>query len=709
MVAQFYGKFYTTEQLRPLAHQKAEGVSLLNVSEASEQIGMHTVGAKLSYRRLIDDIPLPGIAHWKENHFVVVYEADEKQVTIADPDAEQLSSISPQEFLSGWVHNPNGYDEEGIILLMEPTASFFTQEQQPADRTKPFFLWENLQGYGSLLTYLGLAIFFGVMLAITFPFIIQLIVDESIEQQNADLLPYVLIAWVLLFISQVGLDFIRRLLLYHIGSKLNIKLLTDFIMRVLQLPTSFFQSRMTDDVMQTLYDNPRVQRFFTKEVVSGLFSSLIIVFFLLVLLAFNHKIFLTVLVFALVQVLFVRYFIKRRKKLNFNRHKMGAERYSRLTDLIRGIRDIKLANAEQTQRWAWERSEARLYTVGRSYSLSDELSIQIPFSLGELRNILVIYFAAVAVIEGNMSIGVMVATLFILTQLNGPIRQLIEFFLGLQEARLGMERMNEVFHYTTEAKGDKIDVLPKDGILEGENISFRYEGEHSPWVIRNLDFQIPRGKITTVVGPNGSGKSTLLNLLVNFQEPQEGILKFGQIRLNDFKSSTWLEHLGVVSQDGHLFYDTIARNIVLGEEAIDSRRMIEAAKIANILGFLERQQNGFYTMVGEGGVGLSKAQKQGILIARAIYKQPEILLLDEATNDLDAQNEAVVLNNIEEAFRGKTVVIFTSRINLPIRIDHVIPLGPPKPKIANRPLLSGARGGNGNFLPDNFEEVLKIS
>ncbi|MCC6727088.1 MAG: ATP-binding cassette domain-containing protein, partial [Saprospiraceae bacterium] len=506
---------------------------------------------------------------------------------------------------------------------------------------------------------------------------------------------------------QIGLDFIRRFLLYHIGAKLNIKLLTDFIIKLLQLPATFFQSRMTDDVMQTLYDNPRVHRFFTKDAVSVVYASLVICFFLLVLLAFNLKIFLTATVFAVVQVLFVRYFINKRKSLNFNRHKLAAERYSRLTDLIRGIRDIKRSNAEQTQRWAWERSEARLYKVGRSYSLSDELSMQIPFSLGELRNIIVIYLSAMAVIEGNMSIGVMVAVLFILTQLNTPIRQLIEFFMGWQEAKLGMERMNEVFAYDNAATGERIDELPEDGYLEGDSLSFRYEGEHSPWVIRNLDFQIPKGKITAIVGPNGSGKSTLLNLMTTFLQPQEGILKYGGFKLNDFQASAWLSKCGIVAQDGHLFYDTIARNIVLGEEVIDNRRLMEAAKIANLLPFLERMQHGLYTMVGEGGVGLSKAQQQGILIARAVYKQPDILLLDEATNDLDAQNEAIVMSRIEEAFKGKTVVLFTSRINLPINIQHVIPLAPPRNKVQERSMLSDSMGGNGNILPDNLEEVLQ--
>lgn len=707
MIAQFYGKFYSTEHLRPLAHQKQEGVTLLNISEAAEAIGMHTVGAKLSYQRLIDDIPLPGIVHWEENHFVVVYEADNRQVTIGDPRAEQLVTMSPSEFLKGWVNDEQGYHNEGIVLLMEPTANFFSSSTAQVEQKKPFFIWENLAAYNSLLAFLGAAVFFGAILAVTFPFIMQLIVDESIEQQNADLLPFVLVAWVVLFISQIGLDFIRRFLLYHIGAKLNIKLLTDFIIKLLQLPATFFQSRMTDDVMQTLYDNPRVHRFFTKDAISVVYASLVIFFFLVVLLAFNFKIFLTVAVFAIIQVLFVRYFINKRKSLNFNRHKLAAERYSRLTDLIRGFRDIKRSNAEQTQRWSWERSEARLYKVGRSYSLSDELSLQIPFSLGELRNIVVIYFAAMAVIEGNMSIGVMVAVLFILTQLNTPIRQLIEFFIGWQEAKLGMERMNEVFSYDNAVKGERIDVMPEDGLLEGESLSFRYEGEHSPWVIRNIDFQIPKGKITAIVGPNGSGKSTMLNLMTTFLQPQEGILKFGGFKLDDFQPSAWLSQCGVVAQDGHLFYDTIARNIVLGEESIDNKRLMEAAKIANILPFLERLQHGLYTMVGEGGVGLSKAQRQGILIARAVYKQPDFLFLDEATNDLDAQNEAVVLSRIEEAFKGKTIVLFTSRINLPIKIHHVIPMAMPKNKAAERSMLSDSMGGNGNILPDNFEEVLQ--
>ncbi|MBK8563918.1 MAG: peptidase domain-containing ABC transporter [Saprospiraceae bacterium] len=657
MIAQYYGKFFTTEQLRPLAHQKQDGVTLLNISEAAEGLGMHTVGAKLSYQRLIDDIPLPGIAYWKENHFVVVYEADAKQVTIADPSTDQLAVISPSSFLEGWVNDPAGYGQEGIILLMEPTANFFTAENPQVERQRPFFIWENLVSFKGLLAFLGVAVLFGGLLAATFPFIMQLIVDESIEQQNAELLPFVVVAWIVLFISQIGLDFIRRFLLFHIGAKLNIKLLTDFIIKLLQLPATFFQSRMTDDVMQTLYDNPRVHRFFTRDAVSVIYSSLVISLLLLVLLAFNLKICLTVTLFALVQVLFVRHFINKRKSLNFNRHKLAAERYSRLTDLIRGIRDIKLANAEQTQRWAWERSEARLYKVSGSYSLSDELSLQIPFALGELRNIIVIFLAAMAVIEGGMSVGVMVAVLFILTQLNGPIRQLIEFFIGWQEAKMGMERMNEVFTYDNANKNDRIDELPEGGMLEAEGLHFRYEGEHSPWIIRNLDFQIPTGKVTAVVGPNGSGKSTLLNLLTTFLKPQEGIIKFGGFKLDDFQAAAWLRQCGVVAQEGHLFYDTIARNIVLGEETIDNRRLMEAAKIANILPFVERLQHGLYTMVGEGGVGLSKAQKQGILIARAIYKQPEILFLDEATNDLDGQNEAIVLSRIEEAFKEKTILL----------------------------------------------------
>lgn len=704
MICHYYGRFYSIEPLKAMTHQTDKGTTLLNISEAAEELGMHTVGAKLTYSRLIDDIPLPGIAHWKENHFVVVIEANAKEVTIADPAEEEVLTISKSSFMEGWVGQPDSETTEGIILLMEPTADFFSREIKPQDRSDPWFLWKIIRKHTRLLWFLGTGLVISGLLAITFPFILQTMVDESIEHQNEDLLRLILVAWIVLFFSQLGLDFIRRFILFHIGSKVNIRLLTDFMIKLLRLPVSFFQSRKTEDVMQTLYDNPRAQQFFTKEALSLIYSSFLLLLFSLVLLAFSWKIFLVFAIISGLQAVFTWYFIKGRKDLSYDRHKLSAEHYGKLNDLIRGIRDIKLSNAEREQRWSWERSMAKLYQVSKSSTLTDELSLQIPFFLGDFRNILIFYLAARAVIMGQMSIGVLVAVVYILLQLGNPLRQLIYFFLGWQETKLSLERMNVVHSQELGPDEGEIDVLPKNGTLEGENVSFRYEGSHSPWVIRQLDFKIPLGKTTVIAGQNGSGKTTLLNLMLNFIQPQEGIIKFGDLRLSNIQQSAWLARCGVVPQDGHLFNDTIARNIALGDEVIDNERLVESARIANILPFLERLQKGFYAKIGEGGMGLSRGQKQGILIARAVYKQPDFLFLDEATNDLDAESEKIVLERIQKTFEGKTIVIFASRINLPIRMDQVIPLSLINLRDSSYNEFSGIRGGNDSEVSENFEE-----
>jgi ATP-binding cassette subfamily B protein len=687
-----------------MVRQTSEGTTLLDLSEAAEQIGMHTIGARLHYNRLMDDIPLPGIVHWRGNHFVVVIAVNEKNALIADPDADGISTVSKSYFLEKWTGQAAAADAEGIILLLEPTVDFFAPVHRPAPRNSPRFLWKQFAGYGKLLSIMLSALLASTLLTAVFPLLLQTMIDESVEYQNPDLLGTILAAWLSLFACQLGLEFVRRLLLFHLGSKVNISLLTSFMMQLLSLPLSYFQSRRTEDVMQTLYDNTRIQRFFSHEAVSILQTTLLFALFSLILLAFNWKAFLLLLGFSILQVLLIFYFLKRRRDKNFIRHDLAAARYSQINDLIRGVKDIKLAQAEKSRRWAWERSEAQLYQIGKSYSLSDEFSIQLPFYLGELRNILIVFVAAKAVTAGEMTVGVLAAIVFILSQLNNPLRQLIEFLLGWQETKLHLERMDEVRRQAAGDPGVKLNQLPEDGEIIGEAVSFRYEGGNSPWVFKNLDFRIPKRRTTAIVGPNGSGKSTLLNLVLNFMHPQEGLIKFGGIKLDDLDHAAWLAKCGVVPQDGHLFHASIARNIALGNEQIDHQRLLETVKMVNLLAFLERQPLGLNTVVGEGGAGLSKGQRQCILIARAIYHQPGMLFLDEATNDLDPESEKIVLERIAAAFKNKTVVILSSRSSLPIAVDQVISLAPSALR-RNRPGdLADLRGGEKNSLPGALDE-----
>jgi ATP-binding cassette subfamily B protein len=705
MVADYYGRFYTTEQLRSVANQQRAGVTLLDISNAAESIGMHSVGAQISYARLIEDIPLPGIAHYKGNHFVVVYEATKMGVTIADPDLDRVMTIPVKDFLQNWV-NGESLQDEGVILLMEPTADFFSTDVQQSEEKAFEEVKKSIFQNKKLLWFLGISVFFGLLLSVTVPFLLQLAVDEGIEHQNVGLLKLILGVWLLFFFCKVGMDFVKRFTQFHIGSRVHIQLVTSFMMKALQLPLRFFETKMSEDVLQSMFDNQKVLRFLTRDGVSMVFGSGLLLLFSLVLLIFDWKIFLVFMGFAVLQALVIWLYVQKRYKLNYQRHEFIGGYYSHLSDLVRGIKDIKLNNAERSRRWSWEKSEAERHRLDKNYARSSEFYLQIPYYLAELRDIIIIFIATMAVTNLEMTAGVLIATVFILLQLNNPLKMIIDFWLNWSDIKLSIERMNDVYTLSAKNKEQKIDTLPERGVLKGENISFRYASGQTPWVLQNLDFTIPYGRSTAIVGPSGSGKSTLLNLLLNILNPDEGLLKLSDLKLSEIQNSTWLAACGVVPQDGHIFTDSIKKNIALGAEVIDSERLMEAARIANILPFIERMEDGFDTIIGDGGNGLSKGQKQSILIARAVYKKPDYLFLDEATNDLDTESERKVLQNIMVAFRGKTIVLIASRMNMPIKIDNIIPLAQPRASSAPPNIYKNIQGGNATEIEDVLDKIL---
>ena len=705
MVADFYGRFYTTEQLRSLANQQREGVTLLDISNAAETIGMHTVGAQISYSRLVDDIPLPGVAYYKGNHFVVVYEANKMGVTIGDPDLDRVMTIPVKDFLNNWV-NGESWQDEGVMLLMEPTAEFFSSEVQRKEVVAMTEVKTTIFENKNLLRYLGFSVFFGLLLTATVPFLLQMAVDEGIEHQNVDLLKLILCIWLLFFLCKVGMDFVKRFTQFHIGSRVHIKLVTTFMKKALELPFKYFETKMSEDVLQTMFDNQKVLRFMTREGVSMVFGSSLLLLFSLVLLIFDLQIFLVFLGFSFLQALVIWLYMKKRYKLNYERHEFIGGYYSELSDLIRGVKDIKLNSAEKARRWIWEKKEAHRHRIDKSSAKSSEFYLQIPYYLAELRDIIIIFIATLAVSNLEMTAGELIATVFILLQLNNPLKMIIDFWLGLSEIKLSIERMNDVYALSNYDQEIKIETLPEEGVIKGENVSFRYEDGHSPWVLQNLDFTIPYGRTTAIVGPSGSGKSTLLNLILNILAPDEGLIKLSELKLSDIKSSAWLAACGVVPQDGHIFTDSIGRNIALGEEVIDTERLMAVARIVHILPFIERLPHGFNTIIGDGGSGLSKGQKQSILIARAIYKKPNYLFLDEATNDLDTESERQVLQNIMLEFRGKTIVVLASRMNLPIKIDNILPLAITRSSSAPAEIYKEKRGGNATEIQDTFDEIL---
>ena len=674
MIAKFYGRSYNLDYLRDITYVDREGVSLMGISDAAEEIGMHSLGVKISYDRLASDIPLPCIAHWKQNHFIVVYKINKKQVWVADPGASRFK-MTREEFEEGWVSDVEEGEKVGILLLLEPTPTFYEREDQKMDRSGFRFLLQYIFKYKKLLAQLFIGLFVGSLIQLVFPFTMQAIVDIGIINEDIDFITLILAAQLILFISKTSVEFIRGWILLHIGMRVNINMISDFLIKMMRLPVRFFDTKMTGDLLQRIYDNERVERFLTSASLITLFSFINLLVFGIVLAYYNAFIFLIFLVSTVLYVIWVIVFLRYRKKLDHQRFQKQAENQSMLIQLIGGMKEIKLHNAEKQKRWNWENIQASLFTVSKSYLAVDQWQRSGAAFINESKNILITFVSAKAVIEGQMSLGAMLAIQYIIGQLNAPIQQFVGFVRAGQDAKISLERMNEIHSKDDEEKAEnKISTLPEKRDLTFDDVTFRYGGPHSPTVLKDIKLVIPEGKTTAIVGTSGSGKTTILKLLLNFYPPSQGSIKVGDISLGNVSNKYWRGKVGVVMQDGYVFSESIAKNIALGDEIPDKKKLLKAVKTANIQSFIDSLPLRYNTKIGDDGIGLSQGQKQRLLIARAVYKDPEFIFFDEATNALDAYNEMVIMDNLEEFFKGKTVVVVAHRLSTVKNADNIIVL-----------------------------------
>ncbi|HMX40230.1 MAG TPA: peptidase domain-containing ABC transporter [Saprospiraceae bacterium] len=676
MIAKHYGRHYSLESLRALSNIDKGGTTLNNLAEAAEKIGFRTLGVKTELGRLQQDVPLPCVAHWQQDHLVVVHHIEKGYVYIADP-AAGLQQMSEQDFLDGWISDVVNSKAQGVLLLLEPAPEFFHREGEALNRSSFWFLWEYVGQHRRLIWQLVIGLVLGSLVQLVFPFLMQALVDKGVQLGDLNFVYLILLAQGMLILSQVAVEFIRGWILLHIGTRVNINLVSDFLLKLMRLPMSFFDSRMTGDLLQRVYDNERVERFLTSSSLVTLFSVFSLMVFGTVLLFYNPLIFLVFIGAALLYFGWVFLFLRRRRALDYRRFEQMADNQNTLIQLVNGMQEIKLHNAERQKRWAWERIQARLFRINVSYLATDQYQRAGAAFINEGKNIAITIIAAASVIHGDMSLGMMLAVQYMIGQMNAPLESLVQFLLSAQEAQISLERMNEIHRQPDEepAEQGKTQVLPtlqRDLVLE--NVSFRYGGSQSPWVLRHLNLTIREGKTTAIVGTSGSGKTTLLKLLLHFYPVTEGTVRVGDLNLNNLNSSVWRAHCGVVMQDGYLFSDTIARNISLGEDNIDRIRLLYAARVANIQHFIDTLPHGFNTKIGQEGMGLSQGQKQRLLIARAAYKNPAYLFFDEATNALDAHNERLILQNLQEALKGKTVVVVAHRLSTVRDADHIVVL-----------------------------------
>ncbi len=672
MVAKYHGQYYSLDYLRELTYLNRNGVSLLGISDAAEQIGLKTLAASVPYDRLADDMPLPAIAHWDNNHFVVVYEATDTHVMVGNP-ATRLEKITKEKFIKHWAV-PQQFGLDSGVLLMLETTSDFDREEGEEESSGLGYLFDRVKKYRALLLQLGLGVFLVSILQGISPFLIQSLIDVGVDNKQLSFIWLVLIAQMVLFITRLAAEWFRGLIVVHIGVRVNLNLMSDFILKLTRMPLRFFDSHFVGDLLQRISDNERIERFLTSYAIHAIFSVASFVVFGIILLIYSLKIFLIFSVGVTLYILWLYYCMGRRRNLDAKRFEHATANQSALVQMISGMKDIKLHNAERQKRWNWEGVQSKLY-ITRTEFLKINQQQRVGASLiTETQNILITVIAASAVINHEFSIGVLVAIQYIIGQLNGPVEQLVQFAIMSEDARISVQRMNEIHSRDLEEDSiNKLDVLPDYGDLELKDVSFNYNGPNSPEVLKQINLVIPEGQTTAIVGSSGSGKSTLLKLLLGFYPPTKGAITVGDVDLKNIQDRFWRDHCSAVLQDGYIFSDTIARNIALGDgEKIDKRKLLRAARIANIHSFIEQLPMTYNTIIGNHGGGLSEGQKQGILIARAIYKDFKYLFLDEATNALDSYNEMLVMDNIQDTFTDKTIVIIAHRLNTVVNADNII-------------------------------------
>jgi ATP-binding cassette, subfamily B, bacterial len=711
MISKYYGKSYSLQNLRERSFITKTGVSLLGISQAAESIGFRTTGVKISFSQLVDDVALPCIVHWNANHFVVCYEIKKSRklgatLSIADPSSG-LITLTETEFRKSWENSIREGEGVGIALLLQPGPNFKDVEDEPNQKSRSLsFFFKYMSPFKLQLTQIVISMITISVLQLIFPFLTQSLVDVGVRDGNIGFIQLVLIAQAVIFIARLSVEYIRSWILLHMNTRINIALISDFLIKLMKLPLRFFDTKNVGDIMQRIGDHHRIEEFLTGNSITTLFSFINFFVFALVLGYYNLTILLIFLLGNGLYVGWVLFFMKYRRSLDFKRFEQSAKEQSNVIQMITGMQDIKLNNCERQKRWGWERIQVKLFKISiQSLAIGQFQQVGSVF-FNQTTNLLITFLAAEGVVHGNITLGMMLSITYIIGQLNAPIDQFIGFSKSFQDAKISLERLNEIHGQEDEEQtlSSKLNELPDIRSLEVNELSFSYDGSDSHFVLNNLNLSIPESKVTAIVGASGSGKTTLIKLLLGFYDPNRGVIRIGNTPLNTVNPHLWRSKTGSVLQDGYLFSDTIANNIAIGDDEPDKEQLRYSAMVANIREFIDSLPMGFNTKIGMEGMGLSQGQKQRILIARAVYKNPEYLFFDEATNALDANNEKVILEKLHQFYKGKTVIVVAHRLSTVRDADQIVVLDKGKiAEVGNHQNLTEKRGIYYNLVKNQLE------
>ena len=682
---------------------------MLGISETATSLGFHVVNVKCTVKTLTE-VSLPSILHWNQNHFVVLYRVkNEKKFYIADP-GKGLVTYSLEEFKKHWIStNSNGQDK-GIAMFLETTPTFFTHQMEDKKKISGkrsfHFLFGYVKKYRKYFGQVILGLIVGSLSQLVLPFLTQSIVDVGIKNQDIGFVWLILLGQLMLTISRTAIDFIRRWLLLHISLRINISLVSDFFIKLLKLPMSFFDTKLMGDLMQRMNDHSRVNNFLTQQTLNITFAMLTFVVFSVVLFFYNKLVFAIFLLGSILYGVWMTLFLKRRKLLDYELFEQQAINNNKTYEFITTIQESKLQDCEQRRRWEWEDTQAELFGVQMKSLKLQQTQEAGSIFINEVKNIIITVVAATAVIHGQMTLGMMLAVQYIIGQLNSPVEQLMNFFYSLQDVKISLERINEIHQMDDEngKEGLLTSIEDKNEGIDIKNIMFKYDPHALRKTIDDVSIRIPQGKVTAIVGASGSGKTTLIRLMLGYYPVLEGKINIGNTDINKLNKKWWRRQCGVVMQDGVIFSESIARNIAVDDGDIDKERLLKAAEIACIKDYIMALPLKFNTKIGRDGVGLSQGQKQRILIARAVYKNPDYIFLDEATNSLDANNERSIVENLDMFYKGKTVVIVAHRLSTVKNADQIVVIDHGKVvEEGNHESLTAKRGAYYNLVKNQLE------
>ena len=709
MVCKHFGREVSLRTLSKLCVATSEGVSMLGVNEAANKLGLRTMCARTDFDTL-SKATLPCVLHWNQNHFVVLYKVRKGRIFyVADP-GKGLVKYNLEEFGKHWVSTASQGEEKGIAMFLEPTLEFYSHkvdnEEEDGSPRSFQFLFGYIKQYRKYFGQIVLGLLVGSLLQLILPFLTQSIVDVGIKNQNIGFIWLILLGQLMLTISRTAIDFIRRWLLLHISLRINISLVSDFFIKLLKLPMSFFDTKLMGDLMQRMGDHSRVNTFLTQQTLSIVFSLFTFVVFSIVLLSYNWLIFAIFMLGSLLYGGWLALFLRRRKVLDYELFEQQAINNNKTYEFITSMQEIKLQDCEQRRRWEWEDVQADLFNVQMKSLKLQQTQEAGSIFINELKNIVITVVAATAVIHGQLTLGMMLAVQYIIGQLNSPVEQLMSFFYSVQDVKISLERINEIHRMDDEngKQGLETSVKEEDKGIDLENVNFKYDPHALKTIIDDVSLTIPKGKVTAIVGASGSGKTTLIKLMLGYYPVLGGQITIGGTGVNTLNKKWWRRQCGVVMQDGVIFSESIARNIAVDDGEIDKERLQRAAEIACIHNYVMGLPLKYNTKIGRDGVGLSQGQKQRILIARAVYKNPNYIFLDEATNSLDANNERMIVEHLDEFYKGKTVVIVAHRLSTVKNADQIVVLDKGKVvETGNHETLTAKRGAYYNLVKNQLE------